>query len=43
MKKGEGARDMILQFYHDSIKMLERNKLEYENTKPLGRFSLSGE
>ena len=46
MRKGESSAhntDLILQFYNDTIKKLEIDKLEYEKTRSESGFSLTGE
>ena len=42
-RSGSGSPDLISDFYNHLIKTLEREKLEYENTKQSVHFSLAGD
>lgn len=46
IRKGESSvhnTDLVLKFYNETIKMLERDKVEYEKTRSPSGFSLTGE
>ena len=46
MRKGASSAnntDFVLEFYNHAIKMLERDKAEYQNTQSASGFCLTGE